>query len=87
MRKYPIRSLPWREVKSCEKETLSKTGLAGNPKNGKIYFPYLAACIFVVMVYYLIGFLSSDPVIREMEGGAQMQIILSLGTGVMGIFP
>ena len=38
------------------------------------------------MVYYLIGFLSSDPVIREMEGGAQMQIILSLGTGVMGIF-
>lgn len=58
----------------------------GIRKNGKIYFPYLAACIFVVMVYYLIGFLSSDPVIREMEGGAQMQIILSLGTGVMGIF-
>ena len=38
------------------------------------------------MVYYLIGFLSSDAVIRVMEGGALMQIILSLGTGVMGIF-
>ena len=52
----------------------------GIRKNGKIYFPYLAACIFVVMVYYLIGFLSSDPVIREMEGGEQMQLVLSLGT-------
>ena len=58
----------------------------GIRKNGKIYFPYLAACIFVVMVFYLIGFLSSDPVIREMEGGAQMQVILSLGTAVMGVF-
>ena len=58
----------------------------GIRKNGKIYFPYLAACIFVVMVYYLIGFLSSDPVIREMEGGEQMQLVLSLGTAVMGVF-
>ena len=58
----------------------------GIRKNGKIYFPYLAACIFVVMVFYLIGFLSSDPVIREMEGGAQMQVVLSLGTAVMGVF-
>ncbi len=55
-------------------------------KNGKIYFPYLAAGIFVVMVFYLIGFLSSDPVVREMDGGEQMQIVLSLGTVVMGIF-
>ena len=38
------------------------------------------------MVFYLIGFLSSDPVIREMEGGAQMQMVLSLGTAVMGVF-
>ena len=58
----------------------------GIRKNGKIYFPYLAACIFVVMVFYLIGFLSSDSVIREMEGGAQMQVVLSLGTAVMGVF-
>ena len=58
----------------------------GIRKNGKICFPYLAACIFVVMVFYLIGFLSSDPVIREMEGGAQMQVVLSLGTAVMGVF-
>ena len=85
MRRYPILSLPWREVSSCENETLSKTGLAGDQEERKDLFP-LAACIFVVMVYYLIGFLSSDPVIREMEGGEQMQIILSLGTGVMGIF-
>ena len=55
-------------------------------KNGKIYFPYLAAGIFVVMVFYLIGFLSSDPVVRKMDGGEQMQIVLSLGTVVMGIF-
>ena len=58
----------------------------GIRKNGKIYFPYLAACIFVVMVFYLIGFLSSDPVIREMEGGAQMQVVLSLGDSGHGRF-
>ena len=69
-----------------KKRLYQRLAWQGIRKNGKIYFPYLAACIFVVMVYYLIGFLSSDPVIREMEGGAQMQIILSLGTGVMGIF-
>ena len=49
----------------------------GIRKNGKIYFPYLAACIFVVMVYYLIGFLSSDPVIREMEGFFSIPILFS----------
>ena len=58
----------------------------GIRKNGKIYFPYLAACIFVVMVYYLIGFLSSDPVIREMQGGNQMQLILMMGSSVMAVF-
>lgn len=55
-------------------------------KNGKIYFPYLMASIFVVMVYYLIGFLSADPVIRNMNGGEQMQLMLSLGTGVLTVF-
>ena len=58
----------------------------GIRKNGKIYFPYLAASIFVVMVYYLIGFLSNDPVVREMEGGEQMQLILMMGSSVMAVF-
>ena len=58
----------------------------GIRKIGKIYFPYLAASIFVVMVYYLIGFLSNDPVVREMEGGEQMQLILMMGSSVMAVF-
>ena len=86
MRRYLIHSLPWREVKSCENETLSETGLAGDTKeredlfslSGSLYF-----CSYGLLSYRLS---LQRPVIREMEGGAQMQVVLSLGTAVMGVF-
>ena len=64
MRKYPIRSLPWREVKSCEKETLSKTGLAGNPKKRENLFPLsggLYFCSHGLLPYRLPLQRSCDP--------------------------
>ena len=58
----------------------------GIKKNGKIYFPYLAACMAMVAVFYVLGFLSHDKIVRDMNGGQQMQAVLSMGTFVMGFF-
>src|SRR5699024_12802648 len=46
MRRYPILSLPWREVSSCENETLSKTGLAGDQEERKDLFPLYGGLYF-----------------------------------------
>lgn len=58
----------------------------GIKKNGKIYFPYLAACMAMIAVFYVLGFLSHDQIVRDMKGGQQMQGVLSLGSSVMGVF-
>lgn len=50
----------------------------GIKKNGKIYFPYLAACMAMVAVFYVLGFLSHDKIVRDMNGGQQMQAVLSI---------
>ena len=46
MRRYPILSLPWREVSSYENETLSKTGLAGDQEERKDLFPLSGGLYF-----------------------------------------
>ena len=58
----------------------------GIRKNKRIYLPYLAACIVMVLIFYIICFLSEDQTVQEINGGATMQMMLSLGTGVMGFF-
>ena len=57
----------------------------GIKKNGKIYFPYLAACMAMVAVFYVLGFLSHDKIVRDMNGGQQMQAVLS-GNFCYGLF-
>lgn len=58
----------------------------GIRKNKKIYLPYIAACIVMVMIFYMICFLSGNKTVKNLNGGATMQMMLSLGTGVMGFF-
>lgn len=55
-------------------------------KNGKIYFPYIITCIGMVMMFYIITFLSSSHSIEHMAGGKDIQQILSFGVGVIAIF-
>lgn len=40
----------------------------------------------MVLIFYIICFLSEDQTVQEINGGATMQMMLSLGTGVMGFF-
>ena len=69
-----------------------KTGLyprlawTGISKNRKLYLPYLLTCTGMVMMYYLIAFLSRNPAIALLRGGGTLQAILGLGSGVVGVF-
>ena len=63
-----------------------KLAFSGIAKNKKIYVPYLLTCIGMVMMYYIICFLSTNENVAGVRGGDMMQMILSLGIGVIGVF-
>ncbi len=64
-------------------EKLAYTGIK---KNKKLYTPYILTCIGMVMMTYIISFLSSSDTIKSMRGGSEMQGFLGIGFGVMSVF-
>ncbi len=58
----------------------------GIRQNKKLYLPYILACMGVVMVCYIVSFLSQAPVLHEMPGGSNAQGFLGMGFGVMCVF-
>lgn len=58
----------------------------GIHKNHRMYFPYLLTCIGMVMMYYIIAFLSRSESLRTMKGGDTMQMVLRFGCGVIAVF-
>ena len=63
--------------------TLAWTGIR---KNRKLYVPYLLTCAGMVMMCYIVSFLSSCPTFTLLRGGRDMQGILGLGFGVLSVF-
>lgn len=59
---------------------------SGIRKNGKIYLPYIITCIGMVMMYYIVSYLTYSKSVYNMRGGRDMQMILSWGTGVIAVF-
>lgn len=55
-------------------------------KNGRIYIPYLLTCIGMVMIYYILLFLSRSRHVLAMHGGESLQLMLSLGSSVFSVF-
>lgn len=64
-------------------EKLAYTGIK---KNKKLYTPYILTCIGMVMMTYIISFLTSSETIRSMRGGNEIQGFLGMGFGVMSVF-
>ena len=64
----------------------SKLAWTGIRKNKKLYTPYLLTCIGMVMMFYIVSFLSTSKVLKEIKGGDTMQHMLMLGCGVIGVF-
>ena len=63
-----------------------KLAVSGMYKNRKTYLPYLLTCIGMVMMYYIIGFLTTADSVATMKGGSEMQMILGFGQGVIAVF-
>lgn len=63
-----------------------KLAWTGIRKNKKLYLPYVLTCIGMVMMFYIVSFLSTSQVLREMKGGDTMQSMLMLGYQVIGVF-
>lgn len=63
-----------------------KLAFTGIKKNKKLYTPYILTCIGMVMMTYIISFLSSSETIKNMRGGSEIQGFLGMGFGIMGVF-
>ena len=63
-----------------------KLALTGISKNSKVYVPYLLTCAGMIMMFYIVSFLSVNKSVAAMAGGDNLQLMLSLGCGVMAVF-
>lgn len=63
-----------------------KLAVTGIRKNGKIYFPYILTCIGMVMIFYIVAFLSADESLLKIPGADDMKRILRFGVAVIGFF-
>ncbi len=63
-----------------------KLAWEGIRKNKRLYTPYLLSCIGMVMMFYIMIFLSNSPMIQEIPGSVTLLSILSMGTWVVAFF-
>lgn len=63
-----------------------RLAVTGIMKNRRTYLPYILTCSGMVMMYYIISFLSVSGFVREMKGGDILQAYLGFGCGVIVIF-
>ncbi len=63
-----------------------KLAANGIRKNRRTYLPYILTCAGMIMMYYIVSFLTLSSFVAEMKGGQTMQIMLTLGCGVMVAF-
>lgn len=64
-------------------QTLAWTGIK---KNKKLYFPYILTCIGMVMMCYIVSFLSTSTIVGSIPGGETMQGFLEMGFSIMCVF-
>ena len=64
----------------------SKLAWTGIRKNKKLNTPYILTCIGMVMMFYIVSFLSISDILNSMPGGDTMQMMLGFGCGVIGVF-
>lgn len=64
----------------------AKLAWSGIRKNKRLYLPYILTCAGMVMMFYIVSFLTYSKVLRSMSGGDTMQSMLGLGCSVIGVF-
>lgn len=63
-----------------------RLALTGIKSSRRLYLPYIFTCTGMIIMYYIIAFLCYNPVLDSMRGGANMQMVLSLGRFVIAVF-
>lgn len=64
----------------------ARLALGSIRKNRRLYLPYLLSGCLMVAVELILGYLTGDPAIQAMPGGASMCMVLSFGVAVMAVF-
>ncbi|MDE6032085.1 MAG: ABC transporter permease [Oscillospiraceae bacterium] len=59
---------------------------SGIRKNGRTYIPYILTCAGMIMMFYIIGFLTYGTFLDNIRGGNLMSEMLGFGVVVMVIF-
>lgn len=65
---------------------LPKLAFDGIRKNKRLYFPYIFTGSIMVMMYYIMSFLTVSPALEVMAGGTTLVAVLPLGCWTIGIF-
>lgn len=63
-----------------------KLAAEGISKNRKFYFPYFLTCICMVMMFYIVAYLSMSADFSAVFGGNMLQSMLGFGVFVIAIF-
>lgn len=63
-----------------------KIAADGIRKNGKLYVPYIATCILMVAVFYIMHLLGYSDMLQNFEGAGTAKDILQFGAAIMAIF-
>lgn len=63
-----------------------RMALSAVRKNRRLYFPYLLTGSVMVMMFYILRFLTESPALASMPGGSVLMSILPLGQTVIGVF-
>lgn len=63
-----------------------KLAAGGIKKNKQTYIPYILTCSGMIMMYYIVAFLSESSLVANMRGGEIMRTMLMLGCWVMIFF-
>ena len=63
-----------------------KIAADGIRKNSRLYVPYIATCILMIAIFYIMHLLGFSDMLKNFEGASTAKDILQLGTIVMALF-
>lgn len=64
----------------------ARLAAGGIRRNGKLYIPYILTCSLMVMIFYIVNFLSDNPLLDGMRGGEMMKQMMTIGVIIMVVF-
>lgn len=64
----------------------ARLAAGGIRRNGKMYVPYILTCSLMVMIFYIVNFLSDNPLLDGMRGGSMMKEMMKVGVVIMVVF-